>query len=106
PQPGPDENGCTLAPVCCEGAQAGGECTTDMSCTNGRCIVDSCTCDSCPDPTPPACEGGVLFPQPGPDENGCTLAPVCCEGAQAGGECTTDMSCTNGFCVVDSCTCE
>ncbi|MDD5102944.1 MAG: hypothetical protein PHX93_00930, partial [Candidatus Peribacteraceae bacterium] len=66
----------------------------------------SSSSSACPDPTPPACEGGVLFPQPGPDENGCTLAPVCCEGAQAGGECTTDMSCTNGFCVVDSCTCE
>ncbi|MDD5739406.1 MAG: FG-GAP-like repeat-containing protein [Candidatus Peribacteraceae bacterium] len=106
PQLGVDVNGCEQPPVCCEGAASGGQCTTNMSCTNGRCIVDSCTCSHlCPDPTPPACPGGVLFPQLGVDVNGCEQPPVCCEGAASGGQCTTNMSCTNGRCIVDSCSC-
>ncbi len=106
PQIGTDENGCQRPPVCCEGAASGGQCTTNMSCTNGKCVVDSCSCNmECAAPTPPLCPGGVLFPQIGTDENGCQRPPVCCAGAASGGQCTTNMSCTNGKCVVDSCTC-
>ncbi|MDO8468590.1 MAG: FG-GAP-like repeat-containing protein [Candidatus Peribacter sp.] len=106
PQLGTDANGCERPPVCCEGAASGGQCTTNMSCTNGRCVVDSCTCTNhCAAPTPPACPGGVLFPQLGVDADGCQRPPVCCEGAASGGQCTTNMSCTNGRCIVDSCTC-
>ncbi len=107
PQIGPDANGCQRPPVCCAGAAGGGQCTTNMSCTNGVCVVDSCICaQQCPAVTPPACPGGVLFPQIGPDANGCQRPPVCCAGAAGGGQCTTNMSCTNGVCVVDSCICD
>ncbi|MFH1444435.1 MAG: DUF4215 domain-containing protein [Candidatus Peregrinibacteria bacterium] len=106
PQLGTDENGCKRPPVCCEGAASGGECTTNMNCTNGKCVVESCTCGYlCPDPTPPICAGGVLFPQLGLDENGCKRPPVCCEGAASGGECTMNMNCAGGRCIVESCTC-
>lgn len=106
PQLGADANGCERPAVCCRGATDGRRCTTNMICANGRCIVDSCTCQSiCPDPAPPICEGGLLFPQIGVDANGCQRPPVCCEGAASGGRCTTNMSCANGRCTVDSCTC-
>jgi len=74
-------------------------------CPQMRCDVASCACVPCPAVTPPSCPGGVLFPQLGPDANGCQRPPVCCEGAASGGQCTTNMSCTNGVCVVESCTC-
>jgi|GEM_PF-5880537 len=105
PQIGADANGCALPPICCDAGQ-NKQCITSMNCTNGSCRIDSCTCGTaCKDPTTPACQGGILLPQLGPDSNGCKLPPICCAGALSGKQCSTHMSCANGSCLLDSCTC-
>src|SRR3989339_333101 len=76
-------------------------------CPQQTCNFQNCSCSlpSCPSSPPPACHDGVLFPQIGKDANGCSLPPVCCQGAARGGQCTTYMSCMSGRCIVDACTC-
>jgi len=102
--------------VCGNGTIEGTEqCDVGIACVTIQCLIapcpqshcneQTCSCVLCPAVSAPACAGGVLFPQIGLDANGCQRPPVCCEGAASGGQCTTNMSCTNGRCVVDSCTC-
>ena|GEM_PF-4275954 len=97
----------------CNNSPCGSASCTGQCC---RCVAVSSSSSSssrssssdfaCPAPSIPSCPGGVLFPQLGRDANGCARPPVCCAGAASGGQCTTNMSCTNGTCVVDSCNCQ
>jgi hypothetical protein len=81
------------------------------TCGDGTCGTgeDKCNCPAdcrCPSPTPPLCQNGILVPQLGPDENGCKLPPVCCEGANAPqAQCQLNLSCGSGTCRITSCTC-
>ncbi len=68
-----------------------------------------CRCSGviCPVYSPPYCPNGVLVPQLGPDENGCSLPPVCCNGAKNfKAQCSLTLKCGGGSCVISSCTCK
>ncbi|MDD5739408.1 MAG: hypothetical protein PHO20_01420 [Candidatus Peribacteraceae bacterium] len=84
-----------------------------QTCGNGTCATgeDKCNCPqdcavACPVYTPPLCLNGILVPQLGPDANGCKLSPVCCNGATNPNiKCTMDLKCSNGSCIISTCTC-
>ncbi|MFH1444434.1 MAG: DUF4215 domain-containing protein [Candidatus Peregrinibacteria bacterium] len=73
-----------------------------------KCGKD-CRCSGviCPVYSAPYCPNGVLVPQLGPDENGCSLPPVCCNGAKnLKAQCSLTLKCGGGSCVISSCTCK
>ncbi len=109
-------------PTCGNGGIEGSERCDDGNkssgdgCSYPACLIeDGWTCSGmpskcshvCPVYSAPYCPNGVLVPQLGPDKYGCQLPPVCCNGAQnPSAQCSLTLKCSQGSCVISSCSCK